>query len=235
MKVVYYDVEAKLPLGNAEQLNTLDELLARADVVTLHVPQAPDTKNLMNRTRIEQMKDGAFLLNLSRGNVVDLEALAEHLKNGRLGGAAVDVYPKEPKSNQERFETPLQGLKNVILTPHIGGSTQEAQHNIGIEVANKLVQYSDQGNTLSAVNFPNLSLAPQQGTHRILHIHHNQPGILSAINRIQAESDANILAQYLQTTPEIGYVVIDADRKHSPELKNQLSDLPGTIRCRLLY
>lgn len=235
MQVVFYDVEAKLPLGNARQLDTLKELLATADVVTLHVPQAPDTKNLMNADRIAQMKDGAYLLNLSRGNVVDLDALAEHLKRGRLAGAAVDVFPKEPKSNQERFETPLQGLKNVILTPHIGGSTQEAQINIGVEVANKLVQFSDLGTTITSVNFPNISLAQQHGAHRILHIHHNQPGMLSEINRIQAESDANILAQYLQTTPDIGYVVMDVNKEHSPELTHQLSALPGTIRCRLLY
>ncbi|MCA9556068.1 MAG: phosphoglycerate dehydrogenase [Myxococcales bacterium] len=234
MKVVFYDVVPKLPLGNARQLGSLEELLAESDVVTLHVPQAPDTANLMSRERILAMKPGAILMNLSRGNVVDVDTLATALKDGRLTGAAVDVFPTEPKSNQERFNSPLQGAPNVILTPHIGGSTLEAQHNIGIEVANKLSQYCQLGRTIGAVNFPELSLPPHEGAHRILHIHHNRPGILSAINRIQAESGANIVGQYLQTTPEIGYVVMDVESK-GPELQEELLNMEHTIRCRILY
>ena len=235
LDVVYYDVVPKLPMGNATQLGSLEELLERADLVTLHVPQAPDTKNLMSAERIARIKPGAYLLNLSRGNVVDLEALAEAIRSGQVAGAAVDVFPVEPKSNADPFESPLRGLPNVILTPHIGGSTQEAQRNIGIEVATKLVQYSDLGNTVGAVNFPQLSLASHEGAHRILHIHKNQPGVMSAINRMQADSNANILSQYLMTTPEIGYVVMDVDQVYGEELRDQLLGLEGTIRCRILY
>lgn len=235
LNVVYYDVAAKLPMGNATQLDSLEALLRTADLVTLHVPQAPDTKNLMSAERIAQMKPGAILLNLSRGNVVDIDALAAALRDGKLAGAAVDVFPVEPKSNTETFESALRGLKNVILTPHIGGSTQEAQRNIGVEVATKLVQYSDLGNTVGAVNFPALSLAAHEGTHRILHIHKNQPGVMSAINSVQAASNANIIGQYLMTTPDIGYVVMDVDQVYGAELRDQLLGLEGTIRCRILY
>jgi len=235
MNVVYFDVVPKLPMGNATQLHSMEELLAQADIVTLHVPQAPDTANLMSAERIAQMKPGAMLMNLSRGNVVDVDALAEALRAGRLLGASVDVFPVEPKSNQERFESPLQNLDNVILTPHIGGSTQEAQRNIGVEVATKLIGYSDLGRTIGAVNFPELSLPPHEGAHRILHVHENRPGMMSSINRVQADSDANILGQYLQTTTDIGYVVMDVDKASGPELKDQLTALEGTIRCRILY
>ena len=229
MRVLYYDVVSKLPLGNARQRSSLDDLLAEVDAVTLHVPAAVDTVNLMSAKRIEKLKPGAFVINASRGNVVDLEALALAIRDGRVGGAAVDVYPAEPKSAGERLETPLQGLENVILTPHIGGSTLEAQHNIGVEVATKLIQYSDQGATIGAVNFPNISLAPIEGAHRILHIHENRPGMLSQINRIQADSNVNVLAQYLKTDEAIGYVVMDVDRNQGPELLARLRALPGTV------
>lgn len=235
LRVVFFDTEKKLPLGNAEQLDGLEQLLSRADVVTLHVPAAASSVNLMSRTRIASMKRGAMLLNLSRGNVVDIEALAEALESGHLGGAAVDVYPTEPKSNDEPFTSPLQNKPNVILTPHIGGSTQEAQHNIGMEVATKLIQYSDQGNTMSAVNFPNISLTPHVDAHRLLHVHHNRPGVMHDINAIQAESGANIVAQYLQTTAEIGYVVMDVNQEHGPDLRDRLERLNGTIKARILY
>ena len=235
MRVLYYDVVSKLPLGNARQLSSLSDLLAEVDAVTLHVPAAADTVNLLSAERIQQLKPGAFVINASRGNVVDLEALAEAIRAGRVGGAAIDVYPEEPRSATEPLRTPLQGLENVILTPHIGGSTLEAQHNIGIEVSSKLVQYSDLGATIGAVNFPNISLSPTDGTHRVLHIHENRPGILSQINRVEAESDANVLAQYLKTNDQIGYVVMDVDRRQGPDLLDRLKALPGTLRARILY
>jgi D-3-phosphoglycerate dehydrogenase len=235
MRVVYHDIVPRLPLGNARQLGNLESVLREADVVTLHVPEAPDTRNLISRERLAELKPHSILLNLSRGNVVDLEALADSLRDGRVLGAGVDVFPREPKSNDERFETPLQGLPNVILTPHIGGSTEEAQQNIGSEVALKLVAYSDEGATIGAVNFPALSLAPHASAHRILHIHRNQPGVMGGINRIQAEAHANIVGQYLRTTPEIGYVVMDVSKAGSPDLLERLTQLEGTIRCRILY
>lgn len=234
MNVVYYDTIPKLPLGNARQLGTLEEVLASADIVTLHVPQAPDTHNLLNATRIQRLKRGSVLLNLSRGTVVDLDALAEALRSGALFGAAIDVFPAEPESNKEPFSSPLQGLPNVILTPHIGGSTEEAQRNIGVEVATKLIQYSDLGRSIGAVNFPELSLPAHSGTHRILHVHHNRPGVLSALNRVQAEHNANIVGQYLQTRGEIGYVVMDVE-SDGRELREELMNLEHTIRCRILY
>ncbi len=236
MRVIYQDVEAKLPMGNARQVASLDELLPQADVVTLHVPQDPSTQGLMSRERIAAMRPGSYLINASRGTVVDVDALAEAIREGRLGGAAVDVFPKEPKSNADPFESPLQGLPNVVLTPHIGGSTLEAQENIGVEVANKLVAFSDQGATIGAVNFPGLSLAPQPGkAHRLLHIHRNQPGVLGALNRALADANTNVLAQHLQTTADLGYVVVDIDRDYPKELRDQLRAVPGTIRFRVLY
>lgn len=236
MKVVYHDVIPRLPMGNATQLSSMEELLGCADVVSLHVPAAPDTVNLLSATEISQMKKGAVLINASRGNVVDLEALATALKEERLLGAAVDVFPVEPASKQEALETPLRGLPNVILTPHIGGSTMEAQVNIGKEVAGKLIQYSDEGSSNGSVNFPVLSL-PRQGTerHRLLHIHRNIPGVLSSINQVLTDSKANILGQHLQTLPEIGYVVIETDLESSQGLVQKISDIEGTIRCRILY
>ncbi len=235
MSVLYYDVVSKLAMGNAQQVGTLEELLSRADIITLHVPQAADTVNLMSAEAQTHLKQGACLINASRGTVVDIEALSESLKAGRLSGAAIDVFPKEPKSNDEVFDSPLRGLKNVILTPHIGGSTQEAQRNIGVEVASKIIQYSDLGSTAGAVNFPNISLAPQKKAHRLLHAHKNQPGVIVEINRVLASSEANILGQFLGTTNELGYVVVDVDSAYQEGLREKLQAIPGTLRCRILY
>lgn len=236
LNVRYYDVVPKLPMGNARQVGSLEELLKTSDAISLHVPAATDTVNLIDASRISQMKKGSVLINASRGNVVDLDALASALKAGDIMGAAVDVFPVEPAKKEELLESPLRGLDNVILTPHIGGSTLEAQLNIGKEVAGKMVQYSDEGSTNGAVNFPALSL-PRQGDerHRLLHVHHNQPGVLSAINNILAESEANVLGQYLQTLPSVGYVVIDTDVKSSEGLLEKLSAVEGTLRCRILF
>ncbi|MEL7372184.1 MAG: phosphoglycerate dehydrogenase, partial [Myxococcota bacterium] len=222
MRVVYFDVIPKLPMGNARQVDSMEDLLGQSDIVTLHVPQDPSTKNLMSAERIGQMKPGAVLINASRGNVVDIEALRDALVSERLMGAAIDVFPVEPKSNAEPFETTLQGLPNVVLTPHIGGSTLEAQQNIGIEVSTKLAQYSDLGSTIGAVNFPTLSLPPQQNAHRLLHIHENQPGVMTEINGIVSDKEINIVAQYLQTTSDVGYVVMDVNREHGPGLLESL-------------
>ncbi|ACY17099.1 phosphoglycerate dehydrogenase [Haliangium ochraceum] len=235
MRVIYQDVLPKLPMGNAQQVASLDELLPAADIVTLHVPQDSSTADLMDAARIAQMRPDAYLINASRGTVVDVDALAAAIRGGRLAGAAVDVFPREPASLEEPFQSPLQGLPNVVLTPHIGGSTQEAQVNIGREVATKLTMYSDQGATVGAVNFPQLSLAPQHNAHRLLHIHRNQPGVLAAMNRAFAASELNILGQHLQTTPELGYVVTDVDRQNTDDLGDELAKLPGTIRFRILY
>lgn len=235
MSVLYYDVLPKLPMGNARQLGSLDELLPQVDVVTLHVPQDPSTSNLMEATRLAQMKQGSYLINASRGTVVDVDALAEVLRAGHLRGAAVDVFPREPASNDEPFASPLQGLSNVILTPHIGGSTAEAQVNIGREVAAKLTLYSDQGATVGAVNFPELSMVRKPSAHRLLHIHHNQPGVLASINRALSAAGANILGQHLQTTAELGYMVTDVDQAYPDNLREELESIPGTIRLRVLY
>ena len=235
MHVYYYDIEAKLPLGNATPVKTLEELLNMSDAVTLHVPEDATTANMMHAHRIAQMKEGAHLINASRGTVVEIDALAEAIKSGRLAGAAIDVFPVEPKSNDDEFISSLRGLDNVLLTPHIGGSTQEAQANIGIEVASKLVKYSDNGSTLSAVNFPEVSLPGTEETHRYMHIHHNKPGVLNAINQIFMKDHINIIGQYLQTDPEIGYVVMDV-QSENPELAiSLLNSVPGTIRTRVIY
>ncbi len=235
LDVYFYDVVPKLPMGNATPLRSLDELLEKVDFVTLHVPDTPETQGMMTRDRIFQTKKGAYLLNLSRGTVVDIEGLADAIQSEHLAGAAIDVYPKEPKSNAETFTSALQGLPNVILTPHIGGSTQEAQYNIGGEVAGKLASYSDTGATTTSVNFPELNLPVKQGEYdRLLHIHHNRPGLLAAINQVIGKSEANIVGQYLQTFPDVGYVVIDIDRGGA-DLLEQLRAIDGTIRCRVLY
>ncbi len=237
MNVIFYDIESKLVLGNAHQVETLDELLAQSDVVTLHVPEDDSTKNMMSRERIEKMKKGSVLINAARGTIVDLDALADNLKNEHLLGAAIDVFPVEPKSNKEEFQSPLRELQNVILTPHIGGSTLEAQQNIGVEVASKLVLYSDNGSTVSAVNFPEVTLPKQPGSHRILHIHENTPGILRAVNELVSDLDLNINAQYLQTSGGIGYVVLDVSGKedNAIKLQNGMKDIKGTLKCRILY
>ena len=235
MDVYFYDIENKLPLGNAKQVRSLEELLSSCDVVSLHVPELPSTKNLMNAERIAQLKQGAILINAARGTVVDIDALAQALKDGKIHGAAIDVFPIEPASINEEFVSPLREFDNVILTPHIGGSTAEAQENIGFEVAGKFVKYSDNGSTLSSVNFPEVSLPEHEGTKRLLHIHENRPGILNKLNQIFVEANLNIAAQYLQTDPKIGYVVVDVETNDASPLLAKLKEIDGTIRARVLY
>ena len=237
MNVIFHDIETKLSLGNARAAADLRDLLERSDVVTLHVPETPATKNMFGATEIAAMKKGAHLINASRGTVVDIDALAAALKSGHLGGAAVDVFPAEPKGNADVFESPLRGIDNVILTPHVGGSTLEAQDNIGIEVAAKLVRYSDNGSTLSAVNFPEVTLPGHEGSRRILHIHRNVPGVLSRINDVFREKGINIDGQYLRTDAKVGYVVIDitADEEQTGDLRDALAAIDGTLRTRVLY
>jgi D-3-phosphoglycerate dehydrogenase len=237
MRVIFHDIESKLALGNARAASGLDDLLERADVVTLHVPETPATKLMIGATELAKMRQGAMLINASRGTVVDIDALAAALRAEHLAGAAVDVFPVEPKGNDDPFVSPLVGMDNVILTPHIGGSTLEAQDNIGIEVASKLVRYSDNGSTLSAVNFPEVSLPEHPHSKRLLHIHRNVPGMLSRINELFTAGNINIDAQFLQTDAEVGYVVIDisADERQADALKDQLAAIPGTLRSRVLY
>ena len=237
MRVIFYDIEAKLSLGNARAVHSMDELLERADVVTLHVPETPATQMMIGVEQLAKMHAGAMLINASRGTVVDIDALAEALRAGHLAGAAVDVFPIEPKGNDDAFVSPLVGMDNVILTPHIGGSTLEAQDNIGIEVASKLIRYSDNGSTLSAVNFPEVTLPEHPSSRRLLHIHRNVPGILSRINELFSAGNMNIDAQFLQTDAEVGYVVIDvtADVTQATTLKEKLAAIPGTLRTRVLY
>lgn len=237
MRVIFHDVETKLALGNAQSAAGLHDLLQRADVVTLHVPETPATKLMFGAAEIAAMRQGAVLINASRGSVVDIDALAAALHEGHLAGAAVDVFPVEPKGNDDPFVSPLVGLDNVILTPHIGGSTLEAQDNIGIEVASKLVRYSDNGSTLSAVNFPEVSLPEHPRSRRLLHIHRNVPGVLSRINELFSAGNINIDAQFLQTDAEVGYVVIDvaADEAQANALKDKLVAIQGTLRTRVLY
>ena len=235
MDVIFYDVETKLPLGNARAVSSLEELLAQSDIVTLHVPQDESTKNLMSAERIAQMKQDAILINASRGTVVDIDALAQALEEKRLKGAAIDVFPKEPKSNQEEFVSPLRKFENVILTPHIGGSTVEAQSNIGIEVATKIVRYSDNGSTLSAVNFPEVSLPENKEARRYMHIHTNKPGVLTSLNKVFTQDGVNIIGQYLQTKGNLGYVVIDVEKSSEARILDQLKAIDGTIKTRVLY
>jgi len=237
MRVIFHDIETKLSLGNARAVSSLDELLERADVVTLHVPETPATQLMIRREQLAKMRVGAMLINASRGSVVDIDALAEALRDGHLAGAAVDVFPLEPKGNDDAFVSPLLGMDNVILTPHIGGSTLEAQDNIGIEVASKLIRYSDNGSTLSAVNFPEVTLPEHPNSRRLLHIHRNVPGMLSRVNELFSAGNINIDAQFLQTDSEVGYVVIDvsADAQQANVLKDQLAAIPGTLRSRVLY
>jgi D-3-phosphoglycerate dehydrogenase len=235
MKVLYYDVVTRLPLGNASSVRSLTDLVAEADVVTLHVPETPTTRNLINETVIRSFKKGSILINYARGEVVDLEALSAAIREKRISGAAIDVYPWEPEKNGDSFKTPLQGLPNVILTPHIGGSTEEAQENIGEDVSNKLYQYLEMGITIGSHTVPPLSLPAQEGTHRILHIHRNVPGVLSEINTQLSNNNINILGQYLKTNDDIGYVVLDVDNKLSTTASDLLKDVKGTIKVRLLY
>ncbi|WP_199096470.1 phosphoglycerate dehydrogenase [Dyella sp. ASV21] len=237
MRVIFHDIESKLSLGNARAADSLDDLLERADVVTLHVPETPATKLMIGTRELAQMRKGSLLINASRGTVVDIDALAAALTAEHIAGAAVDVFPVEPKGNDDAFVSPLVGMDNVILTPHIGGSTLEAQDNIGIEVASKLVRYSDNGSTLSAVNFPEVSLPEHPRSRRLLHIHRNVPGVLSRINELFSAGNINIDAQFLQTDSEVGYVVIDvaANERQSAALRDQLAAIPGTLRSRVLY
>ncbi len=235
MQVIYHDVVNKLPLGNARQVADLDELLATADVVSLHVPDLPSTRQMIGNNEIAKMKQGAYLINAARGKCVDIEALSDALSTGQLLGAAIDVFPSEPKSADETFVSPLCQFDNVILTPHIGGSTQEAQANIGIEVAEKLVRYSDFGDTLSAVNFPHIALPHKDGTHRLLHIHQNVAGVLSKVNQLFANDNINIVAQSLMTEDSVGYLVMDVGDGDSAKALDTLKTMPETIKVRVLF
>ncbi|KZZ34615.1 phosphoglycerate dehydrogenase, partial [Oleiphilus sp. HI0117] len=235
MKVYFYDVVTKLPLGNATQLDSMEDLLGMSDIVSLHVPETGATQDMMGPEQFAQMKDGSIFINAARGTVVVIDALCEALKSGRVLGAAVDVFPVEPKSNNEEFISPLREFDNVILTPHVGGSTMEAQANIGFEVGEKLATYSDTGTSITSVNFPEVALPSHPDNHRILHIHENIPGVMSEINQVLSENNINILGQYLQTNEGVGYVVIDVNKECSGLAKDKLKTVNGTIRCRVLF
>jgi len=235
MNTVFHDIEPKLSLGNSRPAASLDALLAVADVISLHVPETPATHNLIDARALAAMKRGSFLINASRGSVVDIDALAAALDTGHVLGAAIDVFPVEPKGNDDPFESPLTRFDNVILTPHVGGSTFEAQVNIGHEVAAKLIRYSDNGSTMSAVNFPEVSLPGHAGMCRVLHVHKNVPGMLARINERFSQAGINIAGQYLQTNQDVGYVVIDVDTSARHVAYDELSTIEGTIRCRILY
>ncbi len=235
MKVIFYDVETKLPLGNATDMKSLKDVLSNSDVVTFHVPDTPQTRNLINRKNLKYCKEGAIIINYARGEVIDLDDLALAIETRQIAGAAIDVYPVAPEKNGDTFTSPLQGLPNVILTPHIGGSTEEAQQNIGEDVSSKLLSYLEKGISLGSVTLPALALPPQEGAHRILHIHKNVPGVLSQINTQLSKNKINILGQYLKTNESIGYVVVDVDKKLSNQAAQLLKDVPSTIKVRLLY
>lgn len=235
MKVIYFDVIAKLPLGNARQVASMQELLSQADVVSLHVPELPSTMNMMRAEEFAQMKRGSIFINAARGTCVDIDALAAAIASKHLSGAAIDVFPVEPKGNDEEFLSALRPFDNVILTPHIGGSTQEAQANIGIEVGEKFVRYSDAGSTVTAVNFPEVSIPQQPGTHRLLHIHRNVPGVLSAVNSLFARNNINISAQSMMTKGDIGYMIMDVEASASDAAIDALQTVEGTLRTRVLY
>jgi D-3-phosphoglycerate dehydrogenase len=235
MRVVFYDVTAKLSMGNNRSTRTLEELLGQSDFVTLHVPETPQTRGMIGEREIAAMKAGSCLLNASRGTVVDIPALAAALKSGKLAGAAIDVFPEEPESNSDGFKTPLQGLPNVILTPHIGGSTAEAQEAIGREVGAALIKFVNSGVTTGTVNFPQVDMPQTVGKHRILNVHKNVPGVLRDINRIVTDKGANIAAQILATDPDIGYLVMDLDQDVSNDVKNAMAALETSIRTRILY
>lgn len=235
MRVLFHDITAKLPMGNNRSVGTLKELLAHSDFVTLHVPETPATRLMIGHDELAHMKKGACLLNASRGTVVDIDALAAAIKSGHIGGAAVDVYPSEPETNSDGFQTPLRGLNNVILTPHIGGSTEEAQEAIGKEVSAALIKFINQGSTTGAVNFPPVELAVTRQTHRILNIHRNVPGVLRDINKIVSDLEANIRAQLLATDPDIGYLIMDLDQDVSQDVKRAVAALPTSIKTRILF
>jgi D-3-phosphoglycerate dehydrogenase / 2-oxoglutarate reductase len=235
MKVIFYDVETKLPLGNATDKKTLKAVLQQTDIVTLHVPEIAATENLLNKTTLKYCKKGCIIINYARGTVVDINALQKALLNGDIGGAAIDVFPVEPEKNGDHFTTPLQNIDNVLLTPHIGGSTQEAQSNIGEDVSNKLFNYLEKGLTFGSLSVPALSLPPQEGAHRILHIHHNVPGVLGQINTVLSNNKVNIVAQFLKTNDVIGYVVLDVDKKLSAKAIALLKEIKQTIKVRAIY
>lgn len=235
MDVYFYDVVTKLPLGNAKPVGSLAELLAISDVITLHVPELPSTKNMMAATQFAQMKHGSIFINAARGTCVDIDALCDALSEGKLLGAAIDVFPVEPRTNNDEFISPLRAFDNVILTPHVGGSTMEAQENIGYEVSEKLIRYSDNGSSITSVNFPEVALPEHPHSHRLLHVHQNIPGVLSKINNVFSDNNINISGQYLQTNEKVGYVVIDVDADYSAIALDQLNKIDGTIRCRRLF
>ncbi|MCC6328290.1 MAG: phosphoglycerate dehydrogenase [Acidobacteria bacterium] len=235
LQVIYYDIATKLPLGNAKQTSDLKDLLKRSNIVTLHVPSDATTRNMIDADALKAMRKGSILINHSRGDVVDLNALAKALKAGKLAGAAVDVFPEEPEKNGDPFASVLQNLPNVILTPHIGGSTEEAQANIGLDVTSKLIKYLDFGTSEGSHTVPPVSLPPQAGTHRILHIHRNIPGVLGEINSRLSDHGINITGQYLKTNDEIGYVILDVESKLSKEAFELLKDVPGTVKARMVY
>lgn len=235
LHVIYYDIATKLPHGNAKQIRDLKELLKVSDIVTLHVPSDETTRNMINADSLKVMRKGSILINHSRGDVVDLDAVAKALKSGKLAGAAIDVFPEEPEKNGDAFASVLQGLPNVILTPHIGGSTEEAQANIGLDVTSKLIKYLDFGTSAGSHTVPPVTLSPQAGTHRILHIHKNIPGVLGQINSRLSKSKINIAGQYLKTNDEIGYVILDVDSALSKEAFEILKGIKGTIRARMVY
>lgn len=235
MKVIFYDIVTKLPLGNAVAKKSLKEVVSKSDIVTLHIPENAQTKNLINKYVLKSFKKGSMLINYARGEVVDIKSLQQALLSKQLSGAAIDVFPIEPEKNGDDFDSPLQHIPNVFLTPHIGGSTEEAQHNIGEDVSMKLYQYLEMGNSNGSHTVPEMSLPPQEGTHRILHIHNNVPGVLSEINSLLSENKINILGQYLKTNDEIGYVVLDLDKKLSKNASEILKKVKGTIKVRVLY
>lgn len=235
MQVLYYDVEPKLPHGNAKQVRTLKELMKRSNIVTIHVPSEASTKNLINATMLSYLRKGSLLINYSRGDVVDLDALKKSIESGQVAGAAIDVFPEEPEKNGAKFHTILQNLPNVILTPHIGGSTEEAQLNIGLDVTSKLLNYLEKGISTGSHSVPALNLPTQAKTHRLLHIHKNVPGVLGEINSKLSSHNINILGQYLKTNDEIGYVVLDVDTNLSKEAFKLLKEVRSTIKVRMLY
>ena len=235
MKVIFYDTETKLPLGNAEDRKSLRDVVSKSDIITLHVPELTSTKNLINKNTLKYFKKGSILINYARGEVVDLDALRKALLDGHLGGAAVDVFPEEPEKNGEHFSSPLQGLSNVLLTPHIGGSTQEAQQNIGDDVSSKLFHYLEKGISTGSHTIPALALPPQEGTHRILHIHNNVPGVLGEINTLLSKNKINIVGQYLKTNDAVGYVVLDVTKELSKHAVELLRQVKGTLKVRRVY
>lgn len=235
MKVLFYDVQTKLPLGNAASTKSMKELVSKADIVSLHVPETPETKEIVNEKLLKSFKDGSILINYARGHCVEIDALVKHLKSGHLSGAAIDVFPVEPKKIGDAFESPLKGLSNVLLTPHIGGSTEEAQANIGEDVSKKLFDYLENGVTNQCITVPSIALQAHPNAHRILHIHSNKPGVLSAINTQLSKNKINILGQYLNTNDTIGYVVLDLDKKLSAKAVELLKEVKGTIKVRTVY